>query len=102
MIKQNRVSSEEKIFRQDNAATVRRVNRCTGRRPQVCARMRRSRFFVEDPSMAEVRALASGNRNTEWLVPEHFIGDRRMGGVPFLPLRGCRAQVRPTALSSRA
>src|SRR5437870_5582818 len=59
------VSREKQIFRQNNAAAIRCLDRRTGLCAEVRSRMRRAGLAVKNPPVSEIGAGLAGYGNTE-------------------------------------
>src|SRR5437879_8130408 len=75
VIENNGIAREEQMFRQYNAAAVRRVDGRSCCCVQIGTCMWGSRLSVENAAVAEIRPSFTGNRGLARLVPVHFVTD---------------------------
>lgn len=70
VVEEHGVSGEEEVLREDDAASVRRMDGCAGRGVQVGAGVRGARFAVEDAARSEIRSRLARNG-----IDERLLGD---------------------------
>src|SRR5256885_3467286 len=100
VIENNGVAREEQIFRQYNAAAVRRMDGRSCCCEQIGTCMWGSRLSVENAAVAEVRSSFTGNRDLEKLVPEHLVTDDRVDCFGLFFFAVCAREGRPAAFDA--
>src|SRR5262245_41692412 len=99
VIEDDGVSREEKIFRQGDAAAIRRMDWCSRTCVQIGARVWSPRLSVENATVAEVCPAFTIYWNTEGLIPEQFGANGRENGFSLLCFAVCAGEVRLAELN---